>query len=208
MTMEATHRCPVCGIELWGADLGGFCPACLLWPGLAGAESTGGPGTPEITVTLGPASSGVLAELAETLGGVPRVLLRDTEPESGPAPVVAVSSPELPATADRTGKFQLFGEIARGGMGAVLKARDTDLGRELAIKVLLERHKDKPEPIRRFLEEAQIGGQFAAPGDRADLRPGDLCRPPPLLRDEAGQGADPASLLADRGGRRRICRGS
>ena len=36
--------------------------------------------------------------------------------------------------------------------------RDVDLGRDLAVKVLLDSHKDKPELIRRFIEEAQIGG--------------------------------------------------
>ena len=35
-----------------------------------------------------------------------------------------------------------------GGMGAVLKGRDTDLGRDLAIKVLLDAHKDNPQDIQ------------------------------------------------------------
>ena len=39
--------------------------------------------------------------------------------------------------------------------------RDTNWwGRDLAIKVLLESHTDKPEVIQRFIEEAQIGGQL------------------------------------------------
>src|SRR5262249_41970526 len=54
--------------------------------------------------------------------------------------------------------------VARGGMGAVLRARDPDLGRDLALKVLLERHRDRPELVKRFLEEAQIGGQLQHPG--------------------------------------------
>ena len=49
-------------------------------------------------------------------------------------------------------------------MGAVLKGRDVDLGRDLAVKVLLEEHRDNPEMVRRFVEEAQIGGQLQHPG--------------------------------------------
>jgi tetratricopeptide (TPR) repeat protein len=49
-------------------------------------------------------------------------------------------------------------------MGAVLRGRDVDLGRDLAIKVLLEKHADRPEVARRFIEEAQIGGQLQHPG--------------------------------------------
>jgi hypothetical protein len=36
-------------------------------------------------------------------------------------------------------------------MGAILKGRDTDIGRDLAVKVLLEQHVDKPDLIRRFV---------------------------------------------------------
>jgi eukaryotic-like serine/threonine-protein kinase len=49
-------------------------------------------------------------------------------------------------------------------MGVILKGLDIDLGRELAIKVLLEGHQDNPEVIRRFIEEAQMGGQLQHPG--------------------------------------------
>src|SRR5262249_38792815 len=52
----------------------------------------------------------------------------------------------------------------RGGMGAVLRGRDVDLGRDLAVKVLLEKHADRPEVARRFLGEAQVGAQLQHPG--------------------------------------------
>jgi serine/threonine-protein kinase len=39
-----------------------------------------------------------------------------------------------------------------------------DLGRDVAVKVLLERHRKRPEMVRRFVEEAQIGGQLQHPG--------------------------------------------
>ena len=83
---------------------------------------------------------------------------------SGPEPMVQPGSAEMPPPADRSARLQLFGEIARGGMGAVLKGRDTDLGRDLAVKVLLEPPRDQPEMVRRFVEEAQIGGQLQHPG--------------------------------------------
>src|SRR6516225_1704405 len=66
---------------------------------------------------------------------------------------------------EQTGdRYRLDGEIARGGMGAVLRGRDVDLGRDLAIKVLLEKYVNRPEVARRFVEEAQIGGQLQHPG--------------------------------------------
>ena len=71
------------------------------------------------------------------------------------------------STATSTGshsRYRLQEEIARGGMGAVLRGRDTDLGRDLAIKVLLNKHKDSPDIVQRFVEEAQIGGQLQHPG--------------------------------------------
>jgi serine/threonine-protein kinase len=90
------------------------------------------------------------------------VLLRDAEGES--QHIVRAHSDAMP-TPDETGsRYQLSGEIARGGMGAVLRGRDVELGRDLAVKVLLEKHAHRPEVARRFIEEAQIGGQLQHPG--------------------------------------------
>ncbi len=50
------------------------------------------------------------------------------------------------------GRFGLIREIARGGMGQVFLARDTKLGRRVAIKFLL--HAD-PNFVQRFLVEAR-----------------------------------------------------
>ena len=72
--------------------------------------------------------------------------------------------PRCRADGASPGRYQLQGEIARGGMGAILKGRDVDLGRDLAIKVLLEAHQGNPQIMRRFVEEAQIGGQLQHPG--------------------------------------------
>jgi serine/threonine-protein kinase len=116
--------------------------------------------------TVSPASvdAGVLATLSATFGPIRPVMLRDTDPETAPGPLVRPSSSEMPAPDDRQGRYQFLGEIARGGMGAVLKGRDVDLGRDMAVKVLLEAHRSRPEMVRRFVEEAQIGGQLQHPG--------------------------------------------
>jgi serine/threonine-protein kinase len=141
----------------------GLCPVCLLREGLGGEEPAWSETGRSASLTH---RAGVLATLTEVLapGEVPRVLLRDSDVGNGPGPVVQPGSPEMPAIGVRSERLQLLGEIARGGMGAVLKGRDPDLGRDLAIKVLLESHKSKPDLIRRFIEEAQIGGQLQHPG--------------------------------------------
>ncbi len=108
-----------------------------------------------------PTGSGVLTTLDESIGPVPRVLLRDV-PTDGQ--LVRPRSPEMPDLSGHPSRYHLMGEVARGGMGAILKGRDIDLGRDLAIKVILEQHRDLPEMVRRFVEEAQIGGQLQHPG--------------------------------------------
>src|SRR5262249_40362328 len=54
---------------------------------------------------------------------------------------------------EQAGRFRLLGEIARGGMGAVLRAHDPAIGRDVAIKVVLPQHRQDPAVVRRFLEE-------------------------------------------------------
>jgi serine/threonine-protein kinase len=138
---------------------------------------------------------GVLSTLAETIGPVPRVLLRDTD-RGMEGPVVRPGSPEV---ADGPGHYQLLGEIARGGMGAVLKGRDPDLGRDVAVKILLEQHRDKPEMVRRFVEEAQIGGQLQHPGVVPIYELGTMADRRPFFSMKLVKGHTLAQLLDQRG---------
>jgi len=71
---------------------------------------------------------------------------------------------EAKALRDPSGRYQVLGEIGRGGVGIVYKGRDQDLGRDVAIKVLRPEHVSRPEILERFVEEAQIGGQLQHPG--------------------------------------------
>jgi serine/threonine protein kinase/formylglycine-generating enzyme required for sulfatase activity/tetratricopeptide (TPR) repeat protein len=147
-------------------------------------------------VVIGSAGHSVLKSLGKTIGGVPQVLLRETAAE-GPEPIVRPKSAEMP-NRDPNSRYQLQGEIARGGMGAILKGRDTDLGRDLAIKVLLDVHKDKPEVIQRFIEEAQIGGQLQHPGIAPVYELGQFADRRPFFSMKLVKGETLSKLLADR----------
>src|SRR5690242_20133756 len=56
----------------------------------------------------------------------------------------------------RVQQYELIRELGRGGMGRVFAARDTRLGRRVAIKFLLEQ---KREVSDRFLVEARSTAQ-------------------------------------------------
>ncbi len=89
-----------------------------------------------------------------------------TPPVPDPLPTTVPQAATFPdgALASRAGRYEIEGEIARGGMGAVLRARDPDLNRLLAVKVLRADYRGHPELERRFREEAQITGQLQHPG--------------------------------------------
>ena len=58
-------------------------------------------------------------------------------------------------------RYVVESEIARGGMGAVWRAVDCDIRREVAVKYLLDQADDRKK--LRFVEEAQITGQLEHP---------------------------------------------
>lgn len=108
--------------------------------------------------------SGALSTLETRLATVPRVVLREDETETKADPRVGSTSPEMPRTPGGSTRLQFLGQIAQGGMGAILRGRDPDLGRDVAVKVLLGKHHQRADLICRFVEEAQIGGQLQHPG--------------------------------------------
>ena len=104
----------------------------------------------------GPSSS-VLRQLRARAGSNDLgIHLPDVEgPEEGPdeSPPIKASA-ESKLLHDAHGRYQVIGEIARGGMGVVFKGRDVDLGRDVAMKVLHDKYIGNPEVLERFVEEA------------------------------------------------------
>jgi eukaryotic-like serine/threonine-protein kinase len=69
--------------------------------------------------------------------------------------------PLAPAT--RLGPYELIAILGVGGMGEVYRARDTRLGREVAIKVLPEAMSLDMDRLRRFEQEARAAGMLNHP---------------------------------------------
>ena len=144
----------------------------------------------------------VLNTLAAKIGATPRVSLHgDLEDERGAGgadPVLDPSSPERQALPEGRGSYQVLGEIARGGMGVVLRGHDTDLGRDVAMKVLHEDLAGRADVVHRFVEEAQIGGQLQHPGIVPVYELGLMADERPYFTMKLVKGRTLATLLADR----------
>ena len=57
---------------------------------------------------------------------------------------------------DLDDRFTTLGVLGKGAMGRVHIARERDLRRKVALKVLLEQHADNEDVVRRFFREVQI----------------------------------------------------
>ena len=105
----------------------------------------------------------------------------------------------MPDLADRGARLQLFGEIARGGMGVVLKGRDpgpravTWPSRSCSTRIATIR-----DLVRRFVEEAQIGGQLQHPGIVPIYELGAFADRRPFFAMKLVKGRTLSSLLAER----------
>jgi serine/threonine protein kinase len=93
------------------------------------------------------------------------VPLRPPHPDDAPTVITharhAPAAPDLGlAVGGRLGHFELVGSLGAGGMAAVLKARDLELGREVALKILPPQMARDPENVTRFKQEARAAARL------------------------------------------------
>ncbi|MGB0580258.1 MAG: WD40 repeat domain-containing serine/threonine protein kinase [Limisphaerales bacterium] len=98
-------------------------------------------------------------------------------PDAGADETVASGEPRMTAppkvqinagsrtttTADKSARYKVGKEIARGGMGAVLDARDNSLDRDVAMKVMVLELGASTESRERFIREAKVLGLLEHP---------------------------------------------
>src|SRR5262245_36114819 len=108
--------------------------------------------------------------------------------QSAPAGVASVSPPG----------YELREEIGRGGMGAVYRALDVALGRDVAVKVLSDRFAPDSTFAQRFLGEARITGQLQHPGIPAVHQVGTLPDGRPFLAMKLIKGTTLDAILKGR----------
>jgi eukaryotic-like serine/threonine-protein kinase len=63
----------------------------------------------------------------------------------------------------RLGPYEIISPLGAGGMGEVYRAKDTRLGREVAVKVLPASFSSDPDRMRRFEQEARAAGVLNHP---------------------------------------------
>src|SRR6185295_13144876 len=59
------------------------------------------------------------------------------------------------------GRYRVVERIGKGAMGVVYSALDEQLGRKVAVKLMLADFEEEPEMRERFYREAKITGQLA-----------------------------------------------
>jgi tetratricopeptide (TPR) repeat protein len=107
------------------------------------------------------------AAVAVAFGRIHANALTTCEPDLGQAPVergAGWHGTDSTATVAAGGpRFRIIREHARGGLGEVFVAVDTEVNREVALKEIRPEYANHPESRARFLIEAEVTGRLEHP---------------------------------------------
>jgi serine/threonine protein kinase/tetratricopeptide (TPR) repeat protein len=112
--------------------------------GRSACDSLAGLGDPDLEATLGRLKPG-------------KALTGDADGERTKSYVVSLAASDGQ-------RFRVLRPYARGGLGTVFVALDTELNREVALKQIVDEHADEPDSRQRFMLEAEVTGGLEHPG--------------------------------------------
>ncbi len=154
--------CGHCGFQHSDADPEGRFGGCQL----SRVETGSGPRSSPGVMVEGGGEVTDPEPITEAIGSILQDVAHDTDVLDATDvdyPGVSVqASSTLPIT---NSHIKLIHLIDHGGMGEVYRGRDTQLNRDLAIKILLPRYRNSPDLIRRFIDEGRIAAHLQHPGN-------------------------------------------
>ncbi|MEO8706523.1 MAG: serine/threonine-protein kinase, partial [Kofleriaceae bacterium] len=86
-----------------------------------------------------------------------------TTPEQAASAAVAGKGPRQIRSGDTLGRYEIAEELGEGGMATVFRARDKELRRDVAVKVLFPHLARRDEVVRRFHREARAAAGLEHP---------------------------------------------
>jgi serine/threonine-protein kinase len=129
----------------------------------------------EKTEAFGPSSARQQLDATGALDGTGKDDFGQTEPQGGTtrpgmgdteaadlAPVISKPKP-APRELQRVGEFTIIKKLGQGGMGAVYKARQEALDRDVALKVMASHLAENKPFVDRFYREARIQAKLDHP---------------------------------------------
>src|SRR5262249_4870925 len=144
--MPMTVQCPACGKKAKVPD--GYLGQTARCPSCNGRFRIG---------VSGDGSGSVAGARAPAAKATPpsSVLLADPSPPTPPVPATS-----LPA---QIGRYQVLDALGAGNFGAVYRAYDPQLEREVALKVPHADTLENPRAVERFLREAKAAARLRHP---------------------------------------------
>ena len=112
--------------------------------------------------TRGPNAADVVSHipLPTSTDDAPTVITQAGKSQVPPPPPPHVVGDSHSIAGRKLGHFELIEAIGAGGMAAVLKARDLELGRIVALKILPPESALDPENVTRFKQEARAAAKL------------------------------------------------
>jgi len=139
-----------------------------------------------------------LAEQNEELAEEIKALLRYSDRFQAVIddPLIFLNSPTAKQQAVR---YSVKSELAKGGMGVIYTAYDSQMRRDVVLKCLQLKHRNNFQAVQRFYSEAHITGQLQHPGIAPVYELGELEDGRPFYCMKLVEGITLAEFLADRG---------